>query len=309
MAICPFHLKSDGSQETHGSFAMNLSKGLFFCHSCHSKGNLFTFLRDMGVSRDVIEREYRLVIDGACENIPTRDSDPLRPLVFDLMPLEEAVLGLMEYCPFDLVDEGFYPATLRHFEVGFDRWHDRVTYPLRDLKGKLIGISGRNRGDQKPKYKVYTNEYEVWGIAPRVSPDKRALMWNSDKVYPGVYFARPDQNIVVVVEGFKACMWVWQAGIKNVVALMGTYLSSDHQWILERLGAPVYLFLDNNEPGKIGTIDTGSILTSSLDVHVVNYPTRLIEAEEAQPDSCTPSEVRTQVANAPTYLNWLTQFV
>ena len=307
MAICPFHLKADGTPERKPSFAMNLSSGLYFCHACQAKGNLFTFLRDIGLTRTVIEQQYRFIINETRHYMPPLP-DPLKPIVFELPQVEEGVLGLMDYCPVELVDAGFLPRTLQHFEVGYDRWHQRITYPLRDLKGRLVGLSGRNGDGAVPKYKVYTQEYETWGLPAYPEPDKRAILWNADKVYPDVYFGHPNDSIVVVVEGFKANMWVHQAGIKNVVALLGTYLSWEHKWMLERLGSPVYLFLDNNSPGRVGTIKAADALAGSLPVHVVNYPDRLSEVEEAQPDDCSPEEVREQVANAPSYLNWLMQY-
>lgn len=306
MAICPFHLRADGTPERNPSFAMCLSSGLYFCHSCEEKGNLFTFLRDIGLTRTIIERQYRPLITAASKNLPP-PPDPLKPLLLGLPVINEAVLGLLEYCPTELVDVGFNVETLRHFEVGYDKWHRRITYPLRDIKGQLVGISGRNQG-AGPKYKVYTKEYETWGLPASSEPDKRAILWNVDKVYPEVYFSKPNGSPIVVVEGFKACMWVYQSGIKNVVALLGNYLSWEHKWVLERLGRPVCLFLDNNWAGRNGTIKAADNLTGSLQVYVVNYPERLIEIEEAQPDNLTPDEVFTQVAIAPNYLNWLMQF-
>jgi len=304
VAICPFHLKEDGTPERKPSFAMNLSNGLYFCHSCLSKGNLFTFLRDIGLSREFIERRYRFTINEVSKSVPL-PTNPLRPIVFEMAPVEEAVLGLFDYCPLELMDKGFLLKTMRHFEVGYDRWYNRITYPLRDLKGRLVGISGRNEDGIWPKYKVYTKEYKTWDLPVYAEPDKRAILWNADKVVSQVYFDHPNKNIVVVVEGFKANMWVYQAGIKNVVAILGTYLSWEHKWVLERLGAPVYLFLDNNVPGRTGTIKAADSLAGSLPVHVVDYPDRLSEVEEAQPDDCTPDEVLKQVATAPSYLNWL----
>jgi DNA primase len=305
MAICPFHLKLDGSEEKNPSFAMSLTKGVYFCHACHAKGNLLTFLRDIGLNRATIELRYRPLIDAVAKNVPL-PPDPLRPKVYQLPSINEAVLGIFDYCPDDLVKVGFEPRTLHHFEVGYDRWHLRITYPLRDIKGKLVGISGRAVEDgHKPRYKVYTKEYKTWDLPAAVEPDKRCIMWNADKVYPTVYFSRPTDQVVVVTEGFKACMWVHQAGITNVVALLGTYMSWEHKWMLERLGAPVYLFLDNNLPGRTGTIQAADSLSQSLNVHVVEYPERLIDVEEAQPDNCLPNEVVTQVAAAPSYLSWL----
>ena len=103
-------------------------------------------------------------------------------------------------------------------------------------------------------------------------------------------------------------MWVFQAGLKNVVALLGSYMSEEHRWILERIGAPVYLFLDNNAPGRRGSIHSAEALSRSLDVHVVNYPSRLVDDEDAQPDDCFAEEVIEAIGSAPTYLRWLMQW-
>lgn len=303
-AICPFHLKADGTPERKASFRMSLSKGVYFCHSCHTRGNLFTFLRDIGFSRVLIERNYRFLIDQVASNQPP-PPNPLKPLVFELASIEEAVLGLFDYCPTDLLDSGFHRDTLYRFEVGYDNWHQRVTFPLRDLKGRLVGISGRGADGVVPRYKIYDKEYQRWQLPQRGQLDRRAIMWNADRVYPLVYFEKPSGTKVVVVEGFKACMWLHQCGIKNVVALMGTYLSWEHKWVLERLGSNVYLFLDNNYAGRSGTIQAAESLAKSLNVYIIKYPRRLQEDEDAQPDSCSPIEATEAVASAPSYLNWL----
>lgn len=303
-AICPFHLKEDGTPERKASFRMSLSKGVYFCHSCHNRGNLFTFLRDIGVSRVRIEGTYRFLIDQVAKNQPP-PPNALKPLVFELSPIDEGVLGFFDYCPTDLLDSGFHKDTLYRFEIGYDPWHQRITFPLRDLKGRLVGISGRAADGVVPRHKVYDTEYQRWQLPQRGRLDRRAIMWNADKVYPLVYFEKPGDTKVVIVEGYKACMWVHQCGIKNVVALMGTYLSWEHKWILERLGASVYLFLDNNYAGRSGTIQAAASLTSSLNVYIVQYPRRLEEDEDAQPDSLTPLEANEAMATAPTYLNWL----
>lgn len=308
MAICPFHMKADGTEERTPSFAMSLSKGLYFCHSCHAKGNLFTFLRDLGMSREHIERQYRFLLDEAGKNIPP-PPDPLRADVWDLPPIEESLLGLFDYCPLQLLQDGFDEKTLHHFEVGYDKWHRRITYPLRDLKGSLAGISGKaTQPGQNPKYKVYTKEYGAWHLPQRKEPDKRKLLWNAHRIYPEVYFNNPNASSVVVVEGFKAAMWLWQCGVANVVALLGSYLSWEQEWILQRIGSPVVLFLDNNYAGRNGAINAADRLSKSLNVRMVDYPERLVEYAESQPDNCTPSEVEEAVASAPSYLNWLLKY-
>jgi DNA primase len=304
MAICPFHVKADGTEERHPSFAMSLTNGLWFCHACQASGNLFTFLRDLGLTRQQIELKYKGTIEAASRNAPPK-LDPLNTSLVSLNPIEEGILGIFDNCPISLLEDGFSEETLRHFGVGFDMYHTRVTYPIRDLAGKLVGISGRAMTNTWPKYKIYEKEYEVFGLPHRINWDKSAVLWNANEVYPQLLF-QSNPSYLVVVEGFKACMWLWQCGIKNVVALIGTYLSPQHHWILERLGAPVYLFLDNNYPGVKGVRKAGEKLTRSLHVKVVEYPDRLIDEDDAQPDSLTPEEVVWQLDNAVSYHTWLT---
>jgi DNA primase len=109
---------------------------------------------------------------------------------------------------------------------------------------------------------------------------------------------------LVVVEGFKACMWVWQAGIKNVVALLGTYLSKEQRWIIERIGAPVYLFLDNNDAGITGIHKSAQQLRHSTKLFVIEYPERLQEDDKAQPDKLTVEEIWEQRNSAVSYFDW-----
>lgn len=304
MAICPFHVKADGSQEATPSFAISTITGLWFCHSCQAKGNLYTFLRDMGLGAAEIAFRYQPLLDAAKRNLPPAP-DPTRPgEVFSSNPLPEGLLGIFDYCPLQLVNDGFAEETLRHFDIGFDMQHMRITYPIRDLSGALVAISGRSVNGTWPRYKIYDTEYRLWDLPERRHWDKRTALWNAHSVYSSLFLTTAPSEIVVV-EGFKACMWVWQAGIKNVVALLGTYLSWEHQWILERLGSTVCLFLDNNDPGQTGTAKCGERLKASTMVKVVTYPERLANDEKAQPDSCTKEEVLEQIQHAVSYSDWV----
>jgi len=301
-AICPFHVNARGTVERNPSFYMSTDTGLFFCHSCGTKGNLRSFLSMMGVSPVLLDSMYKGALESVARNVAP-PPDPLRPKVFSAFPIEEKLLGLFQYAPTDLLRAGFAEQTLQHFEVGFDVSHNRITFPIRDLMGQLVAISGRAvLSYQEPRYKIYDKEYETWQLPIRDSWEKSTVLYNANRVYPEVYF-NVSPPPVVVVEGFKACMWVWQAGFRNVVATLGTYLSWEQKWILERLGAPVYLFLDNNRAGRRGAYTAGNQLCKSLHTSLVRYPERLRDDDGAQPDSCTIEEVQEQLANPlPWYL-------
>ena len=305
MALCPFH------DDHSASFAMNILTGVYFCHACQAKGNLQMFLKGVGVPRTTVDLQYKELIEQARRYAPP-GPNPTNPGVYSGDTLPEGLLGFFDGYNFPALEQaGFHTETLQHFDIGYDKWHGRVTYPVRDLAGKLVGISGRTVFDGvRPKYKIYTTEYPVWGLATRDHWDKRKVLYNMHSVYPALLTYRGTEEFIVVVEGFKACMWVWQCGVKNVVALMGTYMSWEHRWMLEKLSGRVYIFLDNNAAGNLGTYHAGQSFLkngSTIRPYVIEYPSRLADNDNAQPDSLTPEELHAQFNLAVPYSTWLTK--
>jgi DNA primase len=298
MAICPFHVKADGSPETVPSFAISLTTGLWMCHACHEKGNLRTLLRAIGVPARTIDTFYKPLIEAVEAQAGKQYKKQKNRVYNDCsnQVLDESILGLFEFCPTALLEEGFSEETIKHFDVGFDQKNARITFPLRDILGRLVGISGRTVQDDPAKYKVYSYaEYTAWGINP-ITTDKSLLLWNIDKVYPEVIFCNPPPSIIVV-EGFKACMWLWQAGLKNVVALMGSFLSPYQEAILDRIGGEIYLFLDTNMAGQKGTMQAGLRLCKKHPVKVVQY-------SEPQPTDISPDQLKETVSRAVDFIAW-----
>jgi DNA primase len=305
-AICPFHVKPDGSPERSPSFSMSIESGMFFCHSCHTSGNLRTFLKLMGVSALLIEHAYGELLELAARGIKLKPQhNPLKPKAYDESPIKEALLGLFSIHSVDGFLPSFSPPTLRYFDIGWDGWHGRVTFPIRDLAGKLTAISGRAvYPEQFPRYKVYDKEYAAWDMPSRVGWLKGNVLWNSHNVLPMAIEKNPGEGEVIVVEGFKALMWVWQCGFKNVVALLGSHMTIEQRWILEHFNSRVLLFLDNNQAGRHGQQTAASELSKALDVRIIEYPPRLKDITEAQPDMLTAEEMVQQVTTATPYIKW-----
>lgn len=295
MAVCPFHRKAGGGEELTPSFTMSLTKGVYFCFSCQEKGNLITFLRNVGVSRTFIEKHYKSIIDAA-QTFTPKPFNHTKPSVIHSDPLPESLLGLFDYCPIDLLNEGFDEKLLQEYDVGFDKEHARITFPLRDIQGNLVGLSGRTVVGDFPRYKVYDSEFIKWGF-PFRRLEKRTILWNAHKVYPSTYFQHKPR--VVLVEGFKACLWLIQHGMIDTMAILGTYLSQEQKWILERIGGEVYLMLDNNEWGQRGTARVGARLASSVTVKVVEY-----NRDKQQPSDLSPIEIQYAFNGAKDYYLW-----
>lgn len=288
MALCPFH-----DNVNTPAFAMSVSTGLWFCFGCHARGNLFSFLKLMGLGQARIKRDYQILLDDLGKAMGPR-FDPSRPGVREVEPLDESLLGVFNQCPLGMIEEGFSEEILQQFEVGFDDLHQRITFPLRDLEGRLVGISGRATFPTSMRYKVYDKEYEDFELPARQT-NKSIVLWNAHNVFPAIHHQR--RAFVVVVEGFKACMRVAEGGITNVVALLGSTMTDHQKWILSHLGAEIYLMLDNNKAGQDGTKYIGSTLGPSLGVRIVKY-------DQEQPSDIPASDIPSVVSNNVDYYAW-----
>ena len=300
MAICPFHTKADGSPEGKPSFAMSVVTGLWFCHSCKERGTLRTFLRNIGASPLVVDTFYKTLLEELDEHVSRSKSKKAVIVNLKEVPLPESTLGLFDFCPLGLLEEGYTEETLRHFDVGYDQKNNRITFPLRDMLGRLLGISGRATDNHPAKYKVYSEEeYKAWDIPPKHT-DKQNLIWNIDKVYPELYFTSKPE--IILVEGFKGCMWLHQAGYRNTVATMGSYLSPTQMMVLERIGGTVYLFFDNDPAGHKAYGYVAKMLAKTLTVKIVLY-------ETLQPTDLSTAELHHVLSTAVDYHRWVLQGV
>lgn len=293
MALCPFHDNRDTP-----SFTMSLSKGLYYCFSCHERGNLITFLRGIGVNRKMMEVQYKYVIENLSQQYKNRKKPgPLRPTPQQNMPLPEWLLGNFDSCPISLVNDDYFSEELiQRLDIGFDPKHMRITFPLRDLEGHLVGISGRAVNDDYPKYKVYDLEFKNYEL-PVHKTYKSHLLWNGHLVYPQAFFST-DKFVVVLVEGFKACMRFIQAGLTNTVAILGSFLSDTQRNLVERMASEVYIMLDQNNAGLRGTVLAGMSL--GLPTRIIPYPD-----EREQPSDLLPEELLLAFSSATDFHRWL----
>lgn len=295
LAKCPIHRKPDGSMERTPSFRLSTAKGVWKCFSCGEKGNLYQLLRVLGENPIKYEK---LLGSIRYEAAPVKNA--LKPDVIEkpIEPVPERILGLFDMCPATLVDDDlFLEETLRYFDVGFDEVHQRITFPLRDLTGTLVGFSGRAVVECSQRYKVYTKEYADFGMEPRSTIEKSRILWNAHRIYPEACFG-PLATPLVVVEGFKACMRVYEAGWENVVALLGSSISYDQTWILNRIGAPVILMLDQNKAGVGATHAVGRSLINSLNVRVAGH------YDGDQPSDLNSLQVQQSIQQALPFTTW-----
>ena len=305
---CPFH-----HEKTAGAFYMSTDNGLFICHSCHAKGTLHKFLQDIGaparVRVSVQDQVGKLLVKTSKHELNIIREDPFR----NHMALKESLLGIFDYCPVQLLEAGFDKKVLKQYDVGFDKAAMRITFPLRNHLGVLMGVAGRTVTGEQPRYLIYkANEYvRLAGKTTEAEKryrhydfNKKNFLWNMDRVYPEAFHGELDH--VFVVEGYKAALWLIQHGAWNTVALQGTYLSMMQQRLLQRLAADIYMFLDNTDHAEKGVHEAGMRLAKSHRVKVCIYPS---ECEDgAQPDDLKTEQLLETLRTAENFNQWRLQY-
>lgn len=140
----------------------------------------------------------------------------------------------------------------------YDVFRGRITFPLYDTEGHVIGYSARiYRGEQVAKY-INTKETYLY--------KKGNYLYN--------YHLAKDEakrsKKLIIVEGQMDAIRLYINGVKNVVALMGTALTKEQVELIKRLRCMVILGLDGDEAGKTATLKNGEILVqNNIKVEVV----------------------------------------
>jgi DNA primase len=158
----------------------------------------------------------------------------------------------------------------------YDRFGGRLVFPIWNLSGHVIGFGGRvlEAGGAGPK-----------GPTPKYVNSPESPFYHKSKVLYGLNFARGEidkTGEVVLVEGYMDLLSLWQAGIRNAVAVSGTALTKEHVHILSRFARKAYLYFDGDAAGrKAVRRSLDPLLAAGMEVRVP-----LLPAEE-DPDSFT----------------------
>jgi len=129
----------------------------------------------------------------------------------------------------------------------YDRFRDRVVFPIRDLSGRVLGFGGRVMGDDLPKY-INTSETPVYR--------KGDSLFGLDVAAP---FVR-EAGEVLLVEGYLDVISLHQGGVRNVVGVLGTALTEDQARKLRRLTERCVLLFDSDEAGQRASLRSGLVL-------------------------------------------------
>ncbi len=145
----------------------------------------------------------------------------------------------------------------------YDRFRNRLTFPIRSGDGTLIAFGGRQIGDGEPKY-LNSPESGLFR--------KRSTLFCLDRARRSL----ADSGRVLVVEGYFDCLSLHRVGIENVVATLGTALTPDHARLLKRRLGPDGLALlcyDADSAGRrAAATGAGILLEAGVEVAMTVLP-------------------------------------
>ena len=292
--VCPFH-------EDHApSMSVSSDKQIYRCFSCGAAGNVFTFVKDYenvsfleavsivakkaGITFDYVASEkkvdnkfanlFKITNDSAKfyqNNLNTKDGekalDYLKRRGFTLESIKELEFGLSTFNNSLLnflnkkgySNEDIEKTTLISLEgKPHDVFVNRIMIPIHDLDGNVVGYTGREfLNNDGPKY-INSKESVIF--------KKGTILFNYHRAKNEVR----NTHELIIVEGNMDALKMYSNGIKNVIALMGTALTTDHINAIKKMRCKVILMLDNDKAGKLGTYQNGNILKrAGIDFDVV----------------------------------------
>lgn len=272
--ICPFH------QEKTPSFMVSSELQIFKCFGCNRGGDCFEFLKDaegieFGEALERLSKRAGIVLKETKKtpeqinrevafDINAKAAEVYHHLLLKTSAGKKAkdyleIRGVNEksikdfklgYAPVqrdfvfrylkkkgfndkDLVTSG---VVIKGFDGFRDRFFSRVMFPIIDLQDRVVGFSGRILGDGEPKY---------LNSSDSVTFNKSLTLFGINLSKTEIKKARKS----VLVEGNLDVVSSHQAGVKNVVAPLGTALTSQQLLILKRFASEVVLAFDNDVAG------------------------------------------------------------
>ncbi|MDT7961489.1 MAG: DNA primase, partial [Armatimonadota bacterium] len=158
----------------------------------------------------------------------------------------------------------------------YDRFRNRITFPIHDASGRVVAFGARTLGDEEPKY-LNSPETPLF--------EKRSTLYGWHRARSAIL----RQKAALIVEGYLDLIMLHQYGFTHSVATLGTAFTDEHATRLKRLTERVYLMFDSDAAGVRATLRAGEALAQA------GIPTLIVRLPEGDdPDSL----LRTQGAAA-----------
>ena len=293
--LCPFH------KEKSPSFSVSPDKQIFHCFGCGAGGNVIHFISK--IENADFKEAIGILANRAGIELPTLNNYEdnktalLKSKVYEINQIAAEFYHQNLYKPTSKIGQEYIKkrkldnSTLKSFLIGYsgnfdelyrilkqkgfteeeilasslvnkkddgkyiDRFRKRVMFPIQDTRNKVIAFGGRVTDDSKPKYInspeniVYSKGRHLFGL----NVAKRGELKN-----------------IIIVEGYMDAISLYQRGITNVVASLGTALTEAQGRLLRRYSERVTIGYDSDGAGQAATLRGLEILQNiGCDVRIL----------------------------------------
>ena len=273
-ACCPFH------NEKTPSFTVSPEKGFYHCFGCGAHGTALGFLMDYErlTFVEAIEELAKMVgipVPKTKEDrVVNKENNDLKSLLSRVSKhyeknLKESTIAI-EY----FKSRGIDGKTARHYALGFaiksyddilknfgktdkdrkqllacglltekddggyfDKFRNRVMFPIRNNRGEVVGFGGRVIADEEPKY---------------LNSPGTVLFKKGELLY-GLFESKKsiaESNSAIIVEGYTDVIGLYQFGVGNSLATLGTATTGNHINKIFRISDQIIFCFDGDEPGR-----------------------------------------------------------
>ncbi len=293
--LCPFH------GEKTPSFHVSQDKQLFHCFGCGASGNLVQFVMrmeglDFVEALKVLADRVGIILpedNGIADNLIHEKKQRIygmnkfsaRFFYNNMMKNEKGRVALRYFN-----DRKITPKTLTAYGLGYaldektslldalrsegykeeeileagliierdggymDKFRNRVMFPIIDLRGNVIGFGGRIMGDAK-----VINGFKI----PKYLNSPETLVFNKGKNLFSLNLAKKEEEgKIILCEGYMDVISVYQAGVRNICATLGTAITPEQAKLLLRYCSEILLCYDSDEAGEKATIRAIEVINS-----------------------------------------------
>jgi DNA primase len=324
----PSHVGTDESPSCY----MNSRTTAFFCHGCHAKGNAIHFTQQLyevtyldavrmlkeryspaGLNPDArgMVAEVKKILERD-EEVETQNyplpEDVLDEFAVDWEAAYEAYTEGAGHPGTDyLFKRGFEPETLTYWNFGYDERSGRITFPICDSSGALVGVKARAIDDRRPKYLILGDQPGRPARYGFPCYQKSLVVFGLDEyIQYAEALEHGDPAEMIVVEGELNTVMLWQYGHRNSVAINGSYISA---WQLANIKAwcdTAILFFDSlkrDDEGELVPDQAGQDATATVsDLLYRHVNVKIVPEHEGDPASMSPSEVDAMISGAYGFL-------
>lgn len=267
VCVCPFH------NDKHPSMSISPSKGIYHCFSCKAGGDAIKFVmeyeklgyveaieklasiynvaleytsskNELKTDKKILENlnlHYKTLLYKNPEALNYLKSRSITDAIIEKWELgwaagSQNTLNLLQNENIE-PKEALEVGAIKQNESGYyASFINRITFPIYNHLGRLVGFGGRTISDNPAKY-INSPQSQIF--------DKSKIFYGYDKAKSEIYRS----HSIVICEGYMDCIMLHAAGINNAVAVLGTALTKKHIPLIQRGDIKVTLSFDSDSAG------------------------------------------------------------